>query len=188
VDGEFVAFGDLLQQIDVAFDEARFGDDAEVVAFVLGEDFEDAACDADAALDGLVGVGCGADGDLFVGVDVAEFLFEEPGGVFFQIDFALEGQGPGLLRDVECAASRGCERCGLQELVSVAGEAVLAAEFAAAVGIDGVGHPELAFGDRAIEDGAGVHGFELDEVAVVGVLGFRGESGHADRGLGQDWE
>jgi hypothetical protein len=40
---------------------------------------------------------------------------------------------------------------------------------------------EVAFGDGAVEDGAGLEGAEVDEVAVVGVGGFGGEAGHAEQ-------
>ena len=70
----------------------------------------------------------------------------------------------------------------------VAGVAVLAAELAASVGIDGPGERELAFGDGLVEDGARLQGLELDEVSIVSVRGFGGEAGEADWGLIQDGE
>ena len=75
---------------------------------------------------------------------------------------------------------RGVDGGGLEELVGVAGVAVFAAELAAAEGVDGPVVLELAFGDGAIEDGAGLEGAELDLVAVVGVGGLGGEAGHAE--------
>ena len=113
MDDEGVAGGDLLEEIDVAGDEGGLGDDADAEAFLAGEDFEEGAGDAYAAFDGLVGIGGGADGDLFGGVDVAEFLLEEPGGVFLEVDFVLEGEGPGLLR--------GCRWCRVGGVLMGAG-------------------------------------------------------------------
>ena len=173
--------GDLLEEVDVAGDERGLGDDADAETLLAGEDFEEGAGDAYAAFDGLIRVGGGADGDLFGGVDVAELLFEEPGGVFFEVDLVLEGEGPGLLRDVEGAGRRGIDGGGLEELVGVAGVAVFAAELAAAEGVDGPVVLELAFGDGAVEDGAGLEGAEFDLVAVVGVGGLGGEAGDAEQ-------
>ena len=191
MDGELVALRNALEEIDITGDQVGFGDDAQTVAFVFGEDFEQAAGDAHAAFDRLIGIGGCANDDLLgwvCRVDAAEFLLEEPGGVFLEVDLALEGEGPGLLRDVEGSGSDGGDGVGLEELVGVAGEAVFAAELAAAIGVDGPRDPRSALGGGAVEDGACLHGFELDEVAVVGVGGLGGEAGHADGGLLEDGE
>ena len=68
----------------------------------------------------------------------------------------------------------------LHELVGVAGVAVAAAELAAAVGVDAVGEAQAAVRGGAIEDAADFERLELDEVAVVGVLGLGGHAGDAD--------
>ena len=70
----------------------------------------------------------------------------------------------------------------------VAGVTVFTTKLAASVGVDGVRHAELAFGDGFVEDGASFHRFELDEVAIVGVLRFGGESSHAGGAAGQNGE
>jgi len=180
VNDEGVVGGDLLEEVDVAGDEGGLGDDADAEALLAGEDFEERAGDAYAALYGLVWVGGGADGDLFGWIDGAEFLLEEPGGVFFEVDLVLEGEGPGLLRDVEGAGRGRVDGGGLEELVGIAGKAVFAAELAAAVGVDGPVILELAFGDGAVEDGAWLEGAEFDLVAVVGVGGLGGKACHAE--------
>ncbi len=64
---------------------------------------------------------------------------------------------------------RPADGSGLKELMRLAGVAVFAAELAAAIGVDGVGHREPALGDGLVQDGARGEGFELDEVAVVSV-------------------
>jgi len=182
VEDEGVAGGDLLEEVDVASDERGLGDEADAEALLAGEDFEDAAGDADATFYRLIWIRCRSNRDLVLICceargEGAELLFEEPGGVFFEVDFALEGEGPGLLRDVERAGRRGVDGGGLEEFVSVACVAVAAGELAAAEGVDGVGERELALGDGLVEDGAGGHGAEFDKVAVVCVGGFGGQAG-----------
>ncbi len=86
-----VVRGDLLEKVDVSGDERGLGDDADAEALLAGEDFEEATGNADAAFDGLVGIGGGADGDLFGWVDGAKLLLEEPGGVFLEVDLVFEG-------------------------------------------------------------------------------------------------
>ena len=68
----------------------------------------------------------------------------------------------------------------------VAGVAVLAAELATAIGVDGPLEREIALADGTVEDGAGAHGAELDPMAVVGVGRLRGEARHADGDGGKD--
>ncbi len=148
---------------------------------MAGEDFEEGAGDAYSALDGLIGVGGCADGDLLGRVDVAELLLEEPGGVLFEVYLVLEGEGPGLLGDVEGAGRGSVDGGGLEELVGVAGVAVAAGELAAAVGVDAPCQPCHAFGDGAVEDGADVEGAELNLVAVVGMGGLGGQAGDAEQ-------
>ncbi len=68
---------------------------------------------------------------------------------------------------------------GLEELMGIAGEAVFAAELAAAEGVNGPVVLELAFRHGAVEDGAGLDGAEFDLVAIVGVGGLGGKACHA---------
>ncbi len=119
---ERVVLRDLLQEIDVAGDERGLGDDADAQALLAGEDFEERAGDADAAFDRLIRIGGSPDRNLFGWVNVAELLFEQPRGVFLEVDLVLEGAGPGLLRDVDGAWRRGIDRGRLEELVGVAGD------------------------------------------------------------------
>ena len=96
VQDEGVALGDPGEEIDVAQDEGGLGDDAEAVTGAAGEDFEQGAGDAGAAFDRLVGICGGAEGDLFDGIDLAELLFEQPGGVLLEVDGVFERGSPGL--------------------------------------------------------------------------------------------
>ena len=169
MENQGVVRGDLLEEVDVAGDERGLRNDADAEAFLAGEDFEEATRDADAALNRLVGIGGCSDRDLFGGVDGAELLFEEPGSVLFEVDFLLEGLGPGLLRNVEHAGRWRIDGGGLEEFVGIAGVAVFAAELTSAEGVDGPVMLELTLGDGAVEYGAGLEGAELDLVAVVGV-------------------
>ncbi len=171
VKGERVVFGDLEEKVQVAGDQGRFGDDAEMMAAAAAKGFEQAAGDAGAAFDGLIGLGGGAEGDLVGGVHFAELLLEEPGGVLFEKDEALEGEGVAQLH----------------ELVGVAGVAVFAAELAAAVGVDAPSDPAHALGGGFVEDAADFERFKFDEVTVVGVLGVGSHAGDT-RGLGKDGE
>jgi hypothetical protein len=77
-------------------------------------------------------------------------------------------------------AAGGCRR-GLEELVGIAREAILAAELTAAKWIDGVGVLEAALGDGLVQDGAGADGAEIDEVTVVGVSGLGGKASDAEQ-------
>ena len=134
MEDEGVLCGDLLEQVDVTLDEFGFGDDAEAIAGAAGEDFEERAGDFRGALDGLVRIGGGTEGDFFGGINLSELLLEEPGGVVFQVDVAFEGGLPGWR--FAFGDGRGG---GLEELVGVAGVAVAAGELAAAVRVDGIG-------------------------------------------------
>ncbi len=107
MEDEFVAFGDLCEQIDIPRDEIRLRYDTQPIAFVPGKDLKQAAGNAHAAFYWLVGVCRGAESDLFFRVDAAQFLLQEPRGVFLKIDFAFERQRPGLLRDFVRAGSYG---------------------------------------------------------------------------------
>ena len=92
MDDQRVVLRDLGEQVDVALDQRRFGDDAETVAGLAGEDFEQAPGDSRAALDGLVGIGCRAERDLVGGIDASQLLLQQPRGVLFEKDDALEGE------------------------------------------------------------------------------------------------
>lgn len=183
VNDQRIARGDAPQQVDVAGDEVGLGGDAESVALAAANDLEKATGEAGAALDRLVRIGGGAEGDLLAGVNAIDLLFKEPGGVLLEVDFALEGPGPGLFGAFMVAGGRVGDLAGLKELVGVAGVAVAAGELAATVGVDGPLEGEVAFAERAVEEGLGAHSAKGDEVAVCGVVGLGGEAGHPD-GLG----
>lgn len=74
VDKQPVALGDFRQQRGVADDQVGLGDDADFQAAVSRQFFEDAAGDMKAAPGRLVGIGSGADGDLFAWLYAAKFL------------------------------------------------------------------------------------------------------------------
>ena len=134
VDAEHIAAGDLAQQVQIAHDEVALGDQSQVPAALSGEDLQDGAGAFEAALGGLVRVGGGADGDAFVLVlNARQFLPEKVAGGGLGVDLVFE------IRRVE-----------FHELVSVAGIAVLAADFAAPVGVDGPAEGHVGFG--AVQD------------------------------------
>lgn len=147
VQDEGVAGGDLLEEADVARDEIGLGDDADAQALFAGKDLEERAGDEGFALDGLVGVGCGAEGDLFAGRDAVEVALEEPGCLLLEEDPPLERRGPalGLVR-LYCSVRVGrlCRPRRLQKFVGVSGITVAAGELAATVGVDGPSQAELA--------------------------------------------
>ena len=66
VDEDAVMAPDLAEKLGVAHDQIRFGDNADLEAAVTSELLQDGARDFVAALGRLVGIGGGADGDLFV--------------------------------------------------------------------------------------------------------------------------
>ena len=182
VEDKGVCGGDLLEEVDVAGDEVRLGGDPNAVAPFAGEDFEQAAGDLGTTLDGLVGIGGGAEGDLLVGADLVEVLLEEPGCVLLEEDPPLERRGPalGLVRCF-CGVRDGrfCRPRRLQKFVGVSGVTVAAGELATAIGVDGPGEAGEAPGDGLIEDGAGLEGFEFDVVALARWFGFCDHAGEA---------
>ena len=65
-----IVIGDAAQQFDVAADQVRLGDNSDLQATMLGEFFQDSAGDLEALLRRLIGVGRGANGDLFAALDL----------------------------------------------------------------------------------------------------------------------
>jgi hypothetical protein len=156
--------GDFEEEGSVAADEIALGGDDEGASAHLGEGFEEAAGAAEAAFGGLVGVGGGAEGDGVVAGETADFGSGGFGGEVLGEDAGFEVVGV-----VE-----------LHEFVGIAGVAVAAGEFAAAVGVDGPieGH---ALGGTAIEEVFGGEGAVFDaffggvEGALAGESGDTGE-------------
>jgi hypothetical protein len=114
------ALGHGGEQIEVAQDQCRLGDDAHRVAR-RGEQLQDAAHDAVALLDGLIRIGIGADGyglDLVAGI--SQLALER-----------LRGVGLGEQLGLEIESRRQSEK-------GMGGprEAVDAAMLAAAIGVD----------------------------------------------------
>ncbi len=109
-----------------------------------------------AALGGLVRIGSSAEGDGFAGLYPAQFLAQQFGGVLLDVDFLFE---------LHAVAH-------LHELVGVARVAVLAAELAAAIGIDGPGEGQSAVADAAVQQRLGGEREVFDVVAFAQRFAF----------------
>ena len=117
---------------------------------VLREQVEDGAGQTVFSLGGLIGIGGGADGDGFSGGERAQFGAERGGIEVFDVNLLFEVFG----------------LAELHEFVGVAGVAILAAEFAAAIGVD---HPA----EGHARAGAARYVFAGGELEVFGAaLGF----------------
>jgi len=165
----------LTEQLGVAHHQIRFGDDADRETAVMRELLKDGACDFVTALGGLVGIGGSADGDLFAGLDLLEFLAQQVGGVLLDEDFVLE-----ILVG------------HFHELVRVASVTIFTGEFASAVGIDRPGKRQVAIGDHAVEQRARGQREVLDVVACADGLSFGCETSDANEfravGIGEQRE
>jgi hypothetical protein len=119
-DGGQPFLGHIGENVDVALDERRFGDDAHRMVELL-QHLEDAARDPELALGRLIGIGIGAHGDRLACIPrLGELGLEQPGRFRLDEDAALEIE-PG--RQAEIGMGR-------------AGEAIDAAMLAAAIGVD----------------------------------------------------
>src|SRR5436190_3249015 len=87
---EHIRAGDFFHEIDIAHDEIRLRDYADVPAAIPAEYFEDRPCASEAPLGGLVRVCGGADRDPVFPVDLGEFLAEQMGRGRFGVDSILE--------------------------------------------------------------------------------------------------
>ena len=65
------------QQVQVADDQIRFGDNAELEAAMAGELFQNSTSDFVAAFGGLVGIGGRAERDGFARLDPAQFAAQQ---------------------------------------------------------------------------------------------------------------
>src|SRR5712671_1391402 len=99
--------------------------------------FEDAARDFVAALGGLVRIGRSAQGNAFPQLDTSQVVTQQLRCVQLYVD---------LLLKLAALAQ-------LHEFVGIACVAILAAKFAAAVGIDGPSEGHAAAADAAVEQG-----------------------------------
>ena len=150
------------EQRQVADNRVGFGGDGEIAALAFGEDFEDGAGSAEAALGRLIGIGCGADGYRLIWGYFAQVSAQQRGGVGLGVDLVFEFAG------VE-----------VHEFVRVAGVAVAASELAAAVGVDRPFEGQARFG--AVEEAAGGE-FEVLYLALgFQSLAFRGQFRDADQ-------
>src|ERR1019366_3926787 len=144
---EHVAAGDFAQQIQVTDNQVALGDQSQVPAALPREDFQDGARPLEAALGRLVGVRGGSDGDAFVLVLYAgQLLPQQVAGGALGVNLVFE------LRGVQ-----------FHELVSVAREAVFAADFAAPVRVDGPTERHVRLG--AVQD-APRRNFEILHAAL----------------------
>lgn len=132
-----VSARDFLEQLEIAQHQVRLGGDAEAAPAARRKNLQDFVCHREAPLGGLIGIGGGSDGDPVLAADSAQFGGQRGGEEPLGEDLPLEG-------------ADGVE---LHELVRVAGVAVEAAEFAAAVRIDGP--LERHAPGSAIEEAAG---------------------------------
>ena len=90
VDPHELVAGELLQQVEVAQDARRLGDDAEGMAR-LGQHLDDAAGDPQPALERLIGVGVGAERERLRHVaGLGQLAAQELGGVGAGEDLGLE--------------------------------------------------------------------------------------------------
>ncbi len=149
------ALRDPLQQVDVAHHLIRLRGDRKAQPFALGHLFEDRARRAEFALRRLVRIGRRADRDMLApdlfGREVAR---RQRPGIFLDVDFRFE------IAAVE-----------LHVLVRVAGVAVLAAEFAAAIRVHGP--PErYPFRVAFVQDR-----FDGEDKVLRPALGFGAEGG-----------
>lgn len=145
------------EEVGVALDEAVLGDEGDGLAEVAA-DLEATACDAEVALDGLVGIGDAAEDDgLAAPGGASEFATEEIGGVVLGEEAGFEVEAGG---EAEVLVAWSCV-------------AVDAPVLAAAVGVEGPVEGEVG-GIDAVEDGAGVVGLDGGgELSAVG--GVAGE-------------
>ena len=107
-----------------------------MAALLFREDFEDRAGALEAPLGGLIGIGGRADGDAVGPIELAQLAAQDFRSGGFGIDLGLE-----VARILHA-----------HELVGVARVTVVAAELAAAVGVDGPLERHIGLG--AIEDAA----------------------------------
>ena len=132
---------------------------------MAGELFQNSARDFVAAFGGLVGIGRGAERDGFVGLHAMQVVAEQSGGVLLDVDFLLE---------LHAIAH-------FHELVGVAGVAVAASEFAAAVGIDGPGKRHLTVADAAVQQRLGGKREVFDIVPFAQGFALGGEARDANQ-------
>ena len=132
----------LLQQVDVARHQVGLGGDGEPPPAPRRKDFENGTRAPESPFGRLIGIGRGADGDGFGRVELAQLLPQDRRQIALGVDLILEERG--VLHS--------------HELVGVAGVAIFAAEFAAAIRIDGPAERHARPG--AIQDAAGLD-FEI---------------------------
>jgi len=175
IDEDAVVASDFAEKFGVAEHQIRFRDDADLETAVTRKLLEDGAGDFVAPLGGLVGVGGGADSDLFAGLDLPEFLAKKVGGVLLDEDLVLE-----ILVG------------HLHELVGVASVTIFAGKLTSAVGIDRPGERQVAIADHAVKQRTGGKGEVLDVMAFANGLSLGRKTSDADEfgavGIGEERE
>ena len=127
--------------------------------------FENAARDFVAALGRLVRIGGGAERNGFAWLDPPQFAAQQFRSVLLDVDFLLE---------LGAVAH-------FHEFVGVAGIAVFAGKFAAAVRIDGPGERQVAVAYAAVQQGFRREREVFNVVAFAQGFAFRGEPRDADQ-------
>jgi hypothetical protein len=87
---QFIALGDLLQQIDIASDQVDLVTIPIRNPLRAGKDLQQAPRNLRLSLDRLVRVGRRPDRDLFTGTQIAQLLLEQPRRVLLHEDLSLE--------------------------------------------------------------------------------------------------
>ena len=116
-----VVLRDSAQQLRIAENQIRLGDNPQPQPAMQSKLLQNAARYVVTALGWLVWVGRGANGDAFPGAHMLQPLAQEPRGLLLHINFLLESQ----------------RIAQLHKLMRIAGVAVLARKLTSAIRIDG---------------------------------------------------
>ena len=125
---------DFFQQVDIAQDEVRFGNDAQSQPLVPSQLLQDCSRHLVVLLRGLIRIGGSADGDFLAWFHLTELLAQESGGMLLDVNLLLE---------IGAVVH-------LHELMGVTGVAVFAGELATAIRINGPGKGHARAG-RAVQ-------------------------------------
>ena len=125
---------------------------------------EDAPCNLVASLSRLIGIGRGADGDIFAGFHFPQLLAQQVSGMFFNEDLALE---------IDAVAH-------LHELVRVPRVAVFARKLASSIRVNRPLERKFPFADAPIQDRAGRQREVFDVVPLTQGLALSRQPRDAD--------
>ena len=164
IDGNRRALSDALEQVNIAHDAIRFRGDREAEAFAFGHFFEDGARGAKFLFGRLIWIGGGSDGDVFApGLARGEVARNERTGILFDENLLFEFVA-----------------IQLHEFVRIAGVAIAAAEFAAAIGVDRPVERDV-LGFAMIQDRANRQKEILRAALGLRARGGSGETRNADQ-------